>query len=169
MAKMDVVLPDDVMSQFKEINDNADEIFGGMTRAGAEVVWHNVKISAPTKEIAQKFRLSKTYKTPSDGGINTKVLCSGYIPFSDPNRKYFSRNAKGTMYHTTKGVPVDFLCNLYEYGRSTSPFPKKPFFRNCFKGNEIETAMLKAQKTLSHGLLDDSEFVSVNASDVPFL
>ena len=169
MAKMDVILPDDVMSQFKEINDNADEIFGGMTRAGAEMVWHNVQLSAPNPELAKSFKLSKTYKTPSDGGINTKVYCSGYIPFCDPNRKYFSRNAKGTMYHTTKGVPASFLAIMYEYGRQGNYFPKKPFFRNAFKQGEIENAMLKAQKSLSHGLLDDSEFVSVDASQVPFL
>ncbi len=169
MAMMDVVLPDDVMSQFQEVNDHADAIFGGMTKAGAEQVWHNVKLSAPTKEIAGKFKVSKTYHTPSDGGINTKVYCSGYIPFSDPNRKYFSRSAKGRMYHTDKGVPVDFLCNLYEYGRSTSPFPKQPFFRNAFKYKELERVMLKAQKELSHGLLDDSDFVAVDSSEVPFL
>lgn len=168
MAKLNLELPTEVINEIQEVEKNADEIFGGMTRAGAELVWHNVKLTAPTPEIASKFKLSKTYKTPTDGGINTKVYCSGYIPFSDPNRKYFSRSAKGHMYHTTKGVPVDFLVKLYEYGRSTSPFPKHPFFRNAFKGNEIEKVMLKAQKELSGGLLDDG-FAPANASEVPFL
>ena len=137
MAKMDVKLPDEVIEQFNEINNNADEILGGMTRAGAEVVWHNIKLYAPNEQIAKKFKLTKTYKTPSDGGINTKVYASGYIPFSDPNRQYFSRRAKGTMYHTNKGVPVDFLCKLYEYGRKGAPFPKHPFLRPAFKNSAV--------------------------------
>lgn len=168
MAKMELQLPDDVMKEFKEINDNADEIFGGMTRAGAEVVWHNVKIGAPSTEIAQKFKLSKTYKTPSDGGINTKVYCSGYIPFSDPNRKYFSRYAKGRRYDTTKGVPVAFLATLYEYGRKGAPFPKSPFLRPAFKEQQITSAMLKAQSKLSKGLLDEG-FNTGEGQSVPFL
>lgn len=173
MATMTVQLPDDVINQFKEVSDNADEIFGGMTRAGAELVWHNVKIQCPNKELASKFKLSKTYKTPSDGGINTKVYCAGYIPFSDPNRKFFSRRGRAgsAVYHTPKGVPSAFLANMYEYGRSTSYFPKHPFFRNAFKNNQIEQEMLKAQKKLSHGLLDDTggDFTPANPSEVPFM
>lgn len=159
MAKMDVVLPDDVMKDFKEIYDNADEIFGEMTRAGAQVVLDKAKQKCPNKELAKYFKLSKTYKTPSDGGINTKIYASGYIPFSDPNRKYFSRSAKGTMYHTDKGVPVDFLLKLYEYGRSTAPFPKSPFFRSCFSDLSITEAMLKTQIRISNGRLGDADFV----------
>ena len=154
MAQMNVVLPDEVMNQFKEVYDNTDYILGEMTRAGAEAVLHNVKAKAPTEEIAKKFKLSKTYKTPSDGGINTKVFASGYLPFSDPNRKVFSRKAKGTTYPTDKGVPVDFLCKLYEYGRKTSPFPKHPFFRNSFSNSEITEKMLKAQTLASNGILE---------------
>lgn len=168
---MTLELPDEIIKEFKYVHDNSDEIFGGMTRAGAQVVWHNVQLTAPTQELSKSFRLSKTYKTPSDGGINTKVYCSGYIPFSDPNRKYFSRRGKagGAVYSTDKGVPAAFLANLYEYGRSTSYFPKKPFLRNAFKGNQIEQAMLKAQKQLSYGLLDDSGWESVDSSEVPFM
>lgn len=158
MAKMDVILPDDVMKQFEEIYQNTDEIFGEMTKAGAQAVLEDVKQKCPNKDLVKYFRLSKTYKTPSDGGINTKVYAVGYLPFSDPNRKYFSRRAKGTLYHTDKGVPVDFLLKLYEYGRSTAPFPKSPFFRACFSNAKITEEMLKAQILASNGMLTDEDF-----------
>ena len=162
MARFDAELPNEVMNQFKEVYDNADEIFGAMTKAGAQVVLENAKQKCPRQELAKYFKLTKTYKTPSDGGINTKVYASGYLPFSDPNRKFFSRSAKGTMYHTNKGVPVDFLLKLYEYGRSSAPFPKHPFFRSCFSDSQITEKMLKAQILASNGMLTDDDFHSVD-------
>lgn len=156
MAKYNAILPDKELKEMQKIYNNTDEILGGMTKAGAEVVMSNVKASVPLPQMASHVKLTKTYKTPSDGGINTKVIISGYLPFSDPNRKYFSRSgANGKTYVTTKGVPVDFLANVFEYGRSGKPFPKKPFFRKSFRKAEIEKAMLKAQKELSGGLLDE--------------
>lgn len=156
MAKYQAIIPDKELKEMKKIYNNTDEILGGMTKAGAEVVLSNVKASVPIPEMASHTKLTKTYKTPSDGGINTKVIISGYLPFSDPNRKYFSRKgANGKTYVTSKGVPVDFLANVFEYGRSGKPFPKKPFFRKSFRKAEIEKAMLKAQKELSGGLLDE--------------
>ncbi len=158
MAQYKSVLPKKVMQEFKKIQGSTEQIFGAMTRAGAEVAQKKIKASAPS-DISGYTKISKTYRTPSDGGINTAVYLSGYLPFSDPNRKYFTRKAKGRVYSTTKGVPVDFLAKLYEYGRSTAPFPKKPFLRSAFSPNDIEKAMLKAQKEASGGLLDD---------DIPF-
>lgn len=158
MAKFTMELPDDVLKDFKKIYDNSDEIFGGMTRAGAEVVLSNVRSAAPNPKLVEHVALTKTYKTPTDDGINTKVIFKGYIPFSDPNRKYFSRRGGSgrEVYHTTKGVPADFVAIMFEYGRSNgNPFPKKPFFRKSFRKAQIEKAMYKAQKELSGGLLDE--------------
>lgn len=157
MARFDVMLPDKELKEMRELYNNTDEIIGGMTKAGAKVALNNMKNNAPSSDIASHIKLSKTYKTPSDGGINTKVYISGYLPFSDPNRKIFTRRgANGKLYSTTKGVPVAFLAQLYEYGRQNgNPFPKKPFMRNAFRRSEIEKAMLKAQKELSGGLLDE--------------
>lgn len=153
MARFKAELPTDIMRDIQRISDNTDEILGEMTKAGAEVVMQNVKANAPSN-IANHVRLTRTYKTPSDGGINTKVYVSGYIPFSDPNRKVFTRKGgSGKSYTTTEGVPADFLANLYEYGRSTAPFPKHPFFRKSFKKAEIKAAMLKAQERASGGIL----------------
>lgn len=156
MAKFELILPDEIIKQTEKLNRDSDKIFGGMTRAGAKVVLNNVKQTAPHAGISSNTKLSKTYKTPSDGGINTKVYFSGYLPFKG-NRKTFKRRGRkgGDVYTTTKGVPVAFLAQIYEYGRSTSPFPKKPFFRKAFNTAQIEKAMLKAQKELSRGIIDE--------------
>ena len=154
MAKFEVMLPTEIEKEFKKIYQNTEKIFGAMTRAGAEVALQDAKAHAPDT-IASYGRLTNTYRTPSDGGINTKVTFSGYVPFSG-NRKEFKRRGKsgGKVYSSTKGVPVDFLAILYEYGRSTAPFPKRPFLRKAFGSGQIEKAMLAAQKRESGGLLE---------------
>lgn len=156
MAKFKMELPTDIMKDFQRIYDNADEIFGEMTKAGAEVALNNIKATAPNAELASHAKLTRTYKTPSDQGIATKVYFSGYIPFKG-NRRYFVRRGRkgGKVYRSTKGVPAEFLALVYEYGRSGAPFPKKPFIRKAFKKSQIESAMLEAQKRASGGLLDE--------------
>lgn len=157
MAKFQSELPTEIIKDFEKIYGDADEILGAMTKAGAEAVADKVRATCPT-ELKPYVKISRTYKTPSDNGINTKVYISGYLPFSNPNREYFLRRAKagGTVYSTTKGVPTDFLANLYEYGRSSAPWKKKPFLRKAFNYREfIEQKMLEAQKQKSGGLLDD--------------
>ncbi len=155
MAKFTNVLTDDLMKDFNKIYNNTEKIFGEMTKAGAEVAMNNMKAKAPLPALKSHIRLTKQYKTPSDGGINTKVVFSGYIPFSG-NRTLFTRSGgNGKKYSTTAGVPADFLAILYEYGRSGAPFPKRPFFRSAFNKGQIEQAMLKAQKKASGGLLDE--------------
>ena len=155
MAGYKAVLPDDVLKDLQTINNNADEIFGEMTKAGAETAMHNVISNVPKPELASHVRLSKTYKTPSDGGINTKVYFGGYLPFSG-NRTTFVRKGRkgGKVYTSRKGVPAEFIAIMFEYGRSGLPFPKKPFFRKSFKQGEIEKAMLDAQKKASGGILE---------------
>lgn len=153
MARFQVELPNDLIKQAEAISKDTNRILGEMTRAGAEVVEHQMKNNAP-QLLKSHIKVSKTYKTPSDGGVNTKVYVSGYIPFSDPNRKLFTRkNGSGKKYSTDKGVPADFLANLYEYGRSTAPFPKHPFVRKSFKKKEIEEAMEKKREQLIDELI----------------
>lgn len=159
MAKFVMELPKEVMDEFKWVYDNTERIFGGMTKAGANVALGTMLSTCPNDELKKCGKLTKTYKTPSDDGINTKAGFFGYIPFHHPpsakNRQYFTRSAKGGVYSTSKGVPADFLAKLYEYGRSYNPFPKKPFVRKAFNKKKIEKAMLEAQKELSRGLLDE--------------
>ena len=142
MAKFELQLPSEIMQDFQKIHDNADKIFGEMTKAGAEVVEKNIIANVPQSIRKSKMmnclRVTKTYKTPSDDGINTKVGFFGYF-----------QNEDG------KTVPAPLVANVFEYGRSNSPFPKQPFMRKSFKKSEIEQAMLKAQRDASGGLLDE--------------
>lgn len=146
MAKFETELPLDLIESFNKLNQGSEKIMGDMTRAGAQVVLDKIKIKCPDV-LKNKVKLSVTYKTPSDGGINTKVYFSGYVPFSDPNRRYFSSVVKGRRYDNSKGVPATFLAILYEYGRSNAPFPKRPSLRSAIGSKSaIEQAMLEAQE-----------------------
>lgn len=135
-------LPTEIMRDMQKIYDNCDEIFGEMTKAGAEVVNHNIIANVPQSikdsEMMNCLKVTKVYKTPSDDGINTKVGFYGYF-----------KNKKGKI------VPAPLVANVFEYGRSSAPFPKHPFLRKSFKKKEIEEAMIKAQKKASGGLLDE--------------
>lgn len=138
MAKFELALPTDVIEEINKINKDSDKIFGGMTKAGAEVTLANVKANAPQgwkdSNIMKNIGLTKIYKTPSDDGINTKVIISGYFINKDGKR-----------------TPAPLVANVFEYG--SSKFSKQPFFRRSFRKSQIEKAMLKAQKELSGGLL----------------
>lgn len=142
MAKFALELPTEVMDNMKKVYDNTGHIFGEMTKAGAEVVYHEVVANVPDgirkSKMMKNLKITRVYRTPSDGGINTKVGFYGYFENEDG-----------------KTVPAPLVANVFEHGRSTSPFPKQPFFRKSFRKAKIEKAMLEAQKKASGGLLDD--------------
>ena len=142
MAKFNLELPTDIMNDLQHIYNDSDKIFGAMTKAGAEVVEKNIIASVPqsikNSKMMQCLKITKTFKTPSDDGINTKVGFYGYF-----------QNEDG------KTVPAPLVANVFEYGRSNLPFPKHPFMRKSFKKAEIEQAMLQAQREVSGGLLDE--------------
>lgn len=142
MAKFVLELPTDIIEDFRKIHNDYDKIVGGMTRAGAEVVMSQVNSNVPDEISKSKMmgclKMTKTYKTPSDDGINTKLGFYGYF-----------QNENGEK------VPAPLVANVFEYGRTNSPFPKQPFFRKSFKKSAIEAAMLKEQARLSGGLLDE--------------
>ncbi len=135
-------LPTEIMKDIESLYKNTDEIMGAMTRAGAEVVQNNIQANIPegirSSKMMNCLKVTKTYKTPSDDGINTKVGFYGYFENEDGRR-----------------TPAPLVANVFEYGRSTEPFPKHPFMRKSFKRQEIEAAMLKAQSEASGGLLDE--------------
>jgi hypothetical protein len=141
MARFEMQLPTEIMKDIQKIHDNADEIFGEMTKAGADVVNKNIIANVPqsirNSKMMDCLKTTKVYKTPSDDGINTKVGFYGYF-----------QNEDG------KTVPAPLVANVFEYGRSNSPFSKHPFMRKSFKKKEITDAMLKAQKKASGGLLE---------------
>ena len=140
MANFRAVLPDDVIKEFKKVYDNTDEIFGEMTKAGAKTVKSNLIANVPSSwknsKIMNCLQITKVYKTPSDGGINTKVGFYGYF-----------------INHNGVKTPAPLVANVFEYG--SSKFSKQPFLRKSFREKQIEMAMLEAQKKASGGLLDE--------------
>lgn len=142
MAKLVMDIDDSVLKDISYIDKQFDHIFGGMTKAGAEVVYKNVISALPESLRSSGFnshvKLSKVYKTPSDDGINTKVMITGYFINKDGRK-----------------TPAPLVANMFEYGSSKKKYPKQPFFRKSFKKSQIMKAMEEAQKNLSGGLLDE--------------
>lgn len=140
MAMFEYRLPLEVIKELEKVYKDSDKIFGGMTKAGAEVALRNVKSNVPSSwrdsKIMSNIGITRVYKTPTDGGINTKVIISGYFI-----------NSRGVK------TAAPLVANVFEYG--STKFQKRPFFRRSFKKREIESAMLKAQKELSGGILDE--------------
>lgn len=134
-------LPTEIMDDIQRINDNWEEIFGGMTKAGADVAYQSVMANLPPALKASGFascvKETRTYLTPSDDGVATQVMIDGY---------FTNRDGKQT--------PAPLVANVYEHGRSNLPFPKQPFWRKSFRKGAIEKAMMDAQKRLSGGLLE---------------
>lgn len=132
MARFQAELPIDIIRSFEKLESSSQEMLGKMTRAGAEAVYKNVvknmrKSFKDSSELEKCLKLTKTYKTPSDDGINTKVGIYGYFV-----------NKQG------KEVPAPLVANAREYG-SSSGETRKPFFRKSFKKDEITSAMLEEQ------------------------
>ena len=128
MAKFQSELPNDLIKMFEELETNCTDIFGEMCKAGAEVVYKNVKsnmgsVFKSTDSLDKGLKITKVYKTPSDDGINVHV---GFYGYND------------------KGVPIPLIAQAREYGTSKGE-AKKPFFRKSFKKAEIEQAMQTVQ------------------------
>lgn len=142
MAKIISDIDDSVLKDISYIDKQFDHIFGGMTKAGAEVVYKNVISALPgslrSSGFSSHVKLSRVYKTPSDDGINTKVMITGYFINKDGRK-----------------TPAPLVANMFEYGSSKKKYPKQPFFRKSFKKSQVKKAMEEAQKNLSGGLLDE--------------
>ena len=132
MASFKAELPNDIIKQFESIEKNTDKMLEEMTQAGARLVLENIKASVPknwySSNIMKCLKITKTYKTPSDDGVNTKVAFYGY---------FINENGEK--------IPAPLVANVTEYGRSNSPYPKKPFLRRSFKKGQIEKAMQAVQ------------------------
>lgn len=132
MAKFKTELPNDILKQVASLEKNTHKMLEEMTEAGANVVLSNIKASVPSSwyssNIMKCLKVTKTYKTPSDDGVNTKVAFYGYFIDKDNRRK---------------AAPL--VANVTEYGRSNSPYPKKPFLRKSFKRAQITKAMQTVQ------------------------
>ena len=126
-------MPDDLIKMFSELEKNTEQMLSDMVKAGAQVVEANVNAKMPSdlKKVlnGNNIKVSKVYKTPSDDGINAQVMITGYF-----------------VNRYNQVTPAPLVANIFEYGRSGAPYPKKPFFRACFNEKQIETAMLQAQE-----------------------
>lgn len=132
MAKFESELPAELMKTFEELGENTQKMLEEMTQEGAKTVLANVNSNVPasfhSSNIMGCLQMTRPYETPSDGGINTKVAFYGYFTNEDG-----------------KKTPAPLVCNLFEYGRSSSPYPKHPFMRRSFKKGQIEAAMRKVE------------------------
>lgn len=132
MATFEEQLPTELMEQFEFIDKNTETMLKEMTREGAKKVLANVKSNVPQSfgksGIMKCLKLTRSYKTPSDDGVATKVAFYGYFDNEDGRK-----------------TPAPLVCNLFEYGRSNSPYPRHSFMRRSFVANEIESAMKKVQ------------------------
>ena len=128
MAKFNKELPNDLLKMFEDLETNCEDMFGEMCKAGAEVVYANVrnnmgKVFKSTRSLEKGLRVTKVYKTPSDDGINVHIGFFGY---------------------NEEGVPIPLIAQAREYGTSSGE-QKKPFFRKSFKKKDIEQAMQQVQ------------------------
>ena len=125
-------LPTDLIEMFKTLETDTDAMLGEMVKAGAEVVEGNVRAKMPRElksVLTNNVKITRVYKTPSDDGVNCQVCISGY---------FINRHKQVT--------PAPLVANIFEYGRSNLPYPKKPFLRASFNKEQIEKAMLKVQE-----------------------
>jgi hypothetical protein len=132
LARFKTELPNDILKQVESLEKNTTKMLEEMTEAGANVVLGNIKSSVPaswlSSNIMKCLKVTKSYKTPSDDGVNTKVAFYGYFIDKDGRKK---------------AAPL--VANVTEYGRSNSPYPKKPFLRKSFKRAQITKAMQAVQ------------------------
>lgn len=132
MAKFKAELPNDLIKQLGRLEKDTEKMLAEMTEAGAEVVLGNIKANVPSSwhssNIMKCLKVTKSYKTPSDDGINTKVAFYGYFVNKNGER-----------------VPAPLVANVTEYGRKNGKYQKRPFLRKSFKKSQIVKAMEKVQ------------------------
>ena len=142
MARYELQLPDEIMKDIQTIESGSDRIFAEMTEAGAKAAYNLIRSGLPkgiaSSDMMRCLQITRSYRTPSDDGINTKVAFYGYFT-----------NEKGQR------VPAPLVAAVFEYGRSGKPFQKHPFMRKAFKNKAIEQAMMDAQSRASGGILDE--------------
>ena len=138
MARFESILPTDLIKQFETLELNTEKMLGEMVETGAEVARQNIEAKMPRalRESlgSDNIIVSRVYKTPSDDGINCQAMIVGY---------FTNRNGER--------IPAPLVANIFEYGRSNSPYPKQPFFRQSFNKGQIEKAMLRVQEKYIKG------------------
>lgn len=138
MAKFTGSLPTELIKQFEYLELNTEKMLGEMVEEGAKIARENIEAKMPRafREAlgSDNIIVSRVYKTPSDDGINCQAMIVGYFTNKNGER-----------------IPAPLVANVFEYGRSNSPFPKQPFFRQSFNKGQIEKAMLRVQEKYIKG------------------
>ena len=133
MAKAKFEIPKELIAQMKKLEQDTPEMMKSMVEAGAETVLERMKSNAPagmkSSPIMNCLCTTRPYEAPSDDSINVKVGFAGYFTNEDGKR-----------------TPAPLVANVFEYGRSSSQFPKQPFMRKSFNKGAITKAMEAAQK-----------------------
>lgn len=133
MAKAKFEIPKELLNQVKKLEHDTPEMMKAMVEAGAETVLERMKSNAPagmkSSPIMNCLCTTRPYEAPSDDSINVKVGFAGYFTNEDGVR-----------------TPAPLVANIFEYGRSNSPFPKQPFMRKSFNKGAITKAMEAVQK-----------------------
>lgn len=133
MAKARFEIPKELLNQVKKLEHDTPEMMKAMVEAGAETVLERMKSNAPagmkSSPIMNCLSSTRPYEAPSDDSINVKVGFAGYFTNEDGVR-----------------TPAPLVANIFEYGRSNSPFPKQPFMRKSFNKGAITKAMEAVQK-----------------------
>ena len=107
---------------------NIEKLCYEMVEAAAKNVYKKIVDNMPPALKKSKFMKCVTYSKPyktTAGSIGCLVMIiDGYF-----------------INHKGKRVPAPLVANLIEFGRHDGKYPKKKFFYNNFKENEIEKAM----------------------------
>ena len=140
MAEFIFNVNDKFVKDIEKIYNDSEKMFGSMTKVGAVTVRKNVRRNAPSSfkksRIMNHLKVTKTYRTPSDGGINNKVGFYGYF-----------------TNHRGRRTPAPLVVKVFEYGKTN--FLKRPFFRKSFDRSQLYKVMLEQQKKASGGLLGE--------------
>lgn len=134
MAKAKFEIPKELIDQMKKLEQDTPEMMKSMVEAGAETVLERMRSNAPqgmksSPQLMACLGTTRPYEAPSDDSINVKVGFAGYFTNEDGVK-----------------IPAPLVANIFEYGRSSSPFPKQPFMRKSFNKSAITKAMEQAQK-----------------------
>jgi len=133
MAKTNLEIPRYMIEKMEKLEKDSRKMMEEMVKAGADVTYKNMLAKLPegikTSEMVNNLRVTRVYDTPTDEAINCKVAFYGYF-----------KNKDGEI------VPAPLVANIFEYGRSDSPFPKQPFMRKSFNKSTITKAMLAIEE-----------------------
>lgn len=130
MARFKAELPIDIIQSFEKLESSCEKMISEMTKAGAETVYKKAVINMRksfknSTDLEKCLKITKTYKTPSDGGVNTKIGIYGYL-------------------RGDKSKPAPLIANAREHGTSRGE-KRKPFFKKSFVKTDIEKEMKKVQ------------------------